>query len=284
MYRAHEGPTDVLSGVSDNFAEPFKRHGGKHDFGSSRGLYRFSCKYTFITSVSRILELTKAQKGSHILIPLLSVSSHQTVHAIARKSLSTTSSNLKPVILSDPSAWPKSVHSLSPRPDIFFSALGTTKAAAGSLEAQRAVDYDLNLALARAAKEAGVKVYVLISSAAVSKNSIFPYSKMKGELEEAIKEIGFLHTVIVKPGLLVGKRTESRPAEAILRSLAHAMGLVSKPWLMDWWAQDVDTIGNATVTAGLQCLEGKREKGVWEVGMSDIIKLGRTGWKGVKGD
>ena len=124
-----------------------------------------------------------------------------------------------------------------------------------------------------------MKVCVLISSAAVSPTSMFSYSKLKGELEEAIKGIGFPHTVIVKPGLLVGKRTESRPTEAVLRNLAHALGLISKPWLMDWWAQDVDTIGNASVAAAIQCLEGKRKKGVWEVGMGDIIRLGRTEWK-----
>ena len=214
---------------------------------------------------------------------MLSLSSRPIVHAIARKNLPATSPNLKPVIVSDSSAWPESVQSLSPRPDILFSALGTTKAAAGSTAAQRMVDHDLNLALARAARDAGVGVYVLISSAAVSKNSMFPYSKMKGELEEAVKEIGFPYTVIVKPGLLMGKRTDSRPAEALFRHLAYALGLISKRWLTDWWAQDVDIIGNATVAAGIQCLEGKREKGVWEVGMSDIIRLGRTEWKYGKG-
>jgi len=214
---------------------------------------------------------------------LLSLASHLTVHAIARKSLSTESSNLKPIIQPDSSTWAKSILLLSPTPDIFFSALGTTKAAAGSLEAQRAIDYDLNLALARAAKEAGVKVCVLISSAGVSKSSVFPYSKMKGELEESVRDIGFPYTVIVKPGLLVGKRTDSRPAEAVLRVIAQELGLISKRWLTDWWAQDVETIGNATVVAGVQCLEGKKEKGVWEVGMSDIIRMGRTEWKEGKG-
>lgn len=139
------------------------------------------------------------------------------------------------------------------------------------------------MALARAAKEAGVKVYVLISSAGVSKTSIFSYSKMKGELEESVKDIGFPYTVIVKPGLLLGKRTESRPAEAILRGIAQALGFINKTWFTDWWAQDVDTIGNATVVAGVACLEGKRQQGVWEVGMSDIIRMGRTEWKGGKG-
>lgn len=40
----------------------------------------------------------------------------------------------------------------------FFSALGTTRAQAGSLEAQRKIDFDLNLELAQKAKEGGVRV------------------------------------------------------------------------------------------------------------------------------
>ena len=167
---------------------------------------------------------------------------------------------------------------MTPAPNVFLSALGTTKAQAGSFEAQRKIDYDLNLSLAKAAKESGVKTYVLISSDAVSKTSRFPYSKMKAELEEAVKELGFQYTVILKPGLLVGRRTESRPSEAVFRGIAKSLSSISKG-LIDWWAQDVDVIGKAAVSAGMQCVEGKREEGVWIVSQSDIIKLGRTEWK-----
>ena len=111
---------------------------------------------------------------------------------------------------------------------------------------------------------------------------MFPYSKMKAELEEAVKELGFPYTVIVKPGLLVGVRQESRPAEAILANIARAMGAISKPGLKDWWAQDADVVGRAAVAAGMQCLEGKREEGVWLVGQSDILRLGKTDWKSEK--
>ena len=120
---------------------------------------------------------------------------------------------------------------------------------------------------------------MLISSAAVSTTSWFPYSKMKAEIEEAVKAIGFPYTVIVKPGLLLGKRQESRWAEGALQGVANLFGKVSKPRLADWWAQDVSEIGRAAVSVALQCAEGKREEGVWEVDQSEIIKLGRTEWK-----
>lgn len=40
---------------------------------------------------------------------------------------------------------------------MFVSCLGTQKAIVGSVEEQRKVDYDLNLKLAKAAKEQGVE-------------------------------------------------------------------------------------------------------------------------------
>lgn len=170
------------------------------------------------------------------------------------------------------------MRALSPPPSVFLSALGTTKAAAGSFEAQRKIDYDLNLALAKAAKESGVKVYVLISSDAVSTKSLVPYGRMKAELEEAVKAIGFPHTVILKPGLLLGTRQDSRPAEAMARKIAAGLGSISKS-LTDFWAQDADVIGKAAVAAGLQCVRGIREEGVWIVSQSDIVRMGRTEWR-----
>lgn len=98
---------------------------------------------------------------------------------------------------------------------------------------------------------------------------------MKAELEDAVKELGFPHTVIIKPGLLVGSRQDLRLAEAVLQTVAKGLAAISKSWLTEWWAQDTGVIGRAAVAAALQCSEGKREKGVWSVGQADIIQLGR---------
>ncbi|KAL9034076.1 MAG: hypothetical protein Q9214_007212 [Letrouitia sp. 1 TL-2023] len=219
--------------------------------------------------------------GSQILAALQGVSQKPTIHAVARRELPSPPPppTVKAVVEADSSKWPGLFNGLTPPPKAFFSALGTTRGQAGSFEAQRAIDYDLNLSLARAAKESGVETYVLISSAGVSTASPFPYPKMKAELEEAIKGLDFPHTVIVKPGLLVGKRSDTRLAEATLRYIAKGMGLVSKTWLTDWWAQDVDVIGRAAVGAGLMCTEGKRDKGVWIVDQKEIIRIGGKEYK-----
>lgn len=103
------------------------------------------------------------------------------------------------------------------------------------------------------------------------------YPKMKGELEEAVKALDFEHTVILRPGLLVGERQDSRPAEFVVRSIAKFAGALSNG-LKDFWAQDDEVVGRAAVSAGLEALKGEGPK-VWMVGQWDIVRLGRTEWK-----
>lgn len=138
----------------------------------------------------------------------------------------------------------------------------------------------MNVELARAAHDAGVKVYVLISSTGASKDSAIPYSRMKGEIEEDVKALNFDKTIILRPGLISGQRQESRPAEAVARFFAGIVGQVSSS-LKDSWAQDSDVIAKAAINAGLKALEGDVPTGsekVWVLDGSDIIRLGRTEW------
>jgi uncharacterized protein YbjT (DUF2867 family) len=175
-------------------------------------------------------------------------------------------------------AWP-ALFPKSPVPSLFFSALGTTKAQAGSVANQRKIDLDLNLALAKAAKEAGVQTYVLISSSGASATSRMPYTKMKGELEDSVKDLGFKHTVILRPGLIVGARKDSRALESGLTSIANVMGSISGNKLKDFWAQDAEVIARAAVNAGFQCNEGGKEDGLWLLTQADVVRLGRSEWK-----
>lgn len=132
--------------------------------------------------------------------------------------------------------------------------------------------------MAKAAKASGVKVFVLISSSGASATSMMGYPKMKGELEEAVKALDFEHTVILRPGLIVGAREGSRATEGVFQGVASFMGKFSTG-LKDVWAQDADVIGKAAISAGLKALDGGDVSKVWIVGQSDIVRLGRTEWK-----
>lgn len=168
--------------------------------------------------------------------------------------------------------------SLSPAPSVLFSALATTRAAAGSFENQYKLEHDLNIELAKAAKEAGTKTYVLISAGGANPHSFFAYPKMKGEIEEHVKELGFDHTIILRPGLIVGKREETRLAEGIFRTIATGLGHVHS-YLKDTWAQDADVIAKAAVSAAIKAEKGEVKDKVWIIGQKDIIRLGSQEWK-----
>jgi hypothetical protein len=108
------------------------------------------------------------------------------VHSLARRESASTDLKLHSLVTTEASEWASLLFSISPPPSIFFSALGTTRGAAGGVEGQRKIDLELNLSLAEAAKKSGVKVYVLISTGGANVNSFLAYSKMKGELEEGV--------------------------------------------------------------------------------------------------
>ena len=99
--------------------------------------------------------------------------------------------------------------------EYFFSCLGTTKSQAGSIEKQRSVDLDYQLEFARLAQKNGVHHYLLVSSPGASIDSSSAYLKMKGELDEKVKELDFASISIFKPSLIVGDRSDFRLGEKV---------------------------------------------------------------------
>ncbi|WP_294321596.1 NAD(P)H-binding protein [uncultured Chryseobacterium sp.] len=112
--------------------------------------------------------------------------------------------------------------------DVAFSCLGTTLKAAGSKEAQRKVDFDYQYEFAKVAKENNVEDYILVSSYGANPKSKIFYSRMKGELEDAVKKLHFTKITIFKPGMLERKDSD-RPGEVLgsrIIKFANRLGLL----------------------------------------------------------
>lgn len=219
------------------------------------------------------------KQGSHILTSLLSNNNVNRVDTISRRTpqvaTAAPQTKLTTFVSDDTSKWGAQLSALTPTPEIFMSAFGTTRANAGGFENQHKIEHGLNVELARAARDAGSKVYVLISSQGANKASNIPYSRMKGEIEEDVKALGFERTVILRPGLISGTREESRPLEAGIRFIAGWAGKLHSS-LKDGWAQEADVIGKAAVIAGLKALGGDVPEGsekVWLIEGKSIIAL-----------
>jgi uncharacterized protein YbjT (DUF2867 family) len=110
--------------------------------------------------------------------------------------------------------------------DTVICALGTTIKKAGSQEAFRKVDYEYPLMFARLALETGARHFLLVSSAGANATSRVFYSRVKGEIEAAISNLGYPALSIFRPSLLLGHRTEFRLGELISQKVLGSISFL----------------------------------------------------------
>ena len=165
--------------------------------------------------------------GKDLLQALLEDARYTEVVAFARRALGVQHEKLREhtIDFDAPATWQELV-----KGDILFSTLGTSLKQAGSKEAQRHIDYDYQLAFAKAARANGVKSLVLLSSiGADSKSSIF-YLRLKGELDDAVQGLGFDSLTIVRPPSLIRAKSKRFGETASVKFLqaANAIGLAKR--------------------------------------------------------
>lgn len=113
-----------------------------------------------------------------------------------------------------------------------FCCLGTTIKKAGSKEQFKKVDYVFPLALAQCAAKAGAAHFLVVTAMGANASSFFFYNNVKGELEEQLATIKDIKTIsVVRPSLLLGKRTEKRTGESIGIIIAEGLNTVFKTGL-----------------------------------------------------
>jgi hypothetical protein len=165
--------------------------------------------------------------GSQILATVVASDAFSSVKTISRRLPKNKSPKLQSIEESDTSKWGSMISTLVPSPSLVFNAVGTTKAAAGSIKNQWKIDHDLCVENARAAKEAGVRTYVYISSGG-TRSLLWgwvPYSKMKVGVEDAIKELEFENAIILRPGMIIGRENSKAP---ILEKLVERLKSVGQ--------------------------------------------------------
>lgn len=155
--------------------------------------------------------------GGLLLKRLLAAPQYERVMAVTRRRLVIEDTKLRQIAL-DFDTLDTALAGIE-RVDDAFCALGTTIRKAGSEGEFRKVDHDYVLAFARAAKQAGARRFLLVSAIGANSRSRIFYSRVKGETEEAVAALGFPAFHVFRPGLLLGARSERRPAEAVFMAL-----------------------------------------------------------------
>jgi uncharacterized protein YbjT (DUF2867 family) len=125
--------------------------------------------------------------------------------AISRREVKLPNGARMEMRLAKPAQWGEVIARLDL--DILVCALGTTWDRAGRDEAKfREVDERLVLAVAQAAKDAGVRHFIFISSAGANPLSKTFYLRVKGEVEKTLIKLRFTRLDILRPGLIRGRR------------------------------------------------------------------------------
>jgi uncharacterized protein YbjT (DUF2867 family) len=91
------------------------------------------------------------------------------------------------------------------------------------------VDFDDSLAAARLGRERGAAHFLLVSARGADPRSPFFYYRVKGELEEAVKALGYPSLTIARPSLLLGERDEFRVGEELAKRLGWLLPRASRP-------------------------------------------------------
>ncbi len=185
--------------------------------------------------------------GTQLVELLLRDKRFEKVVVFARKDLGKTDPGLvvHTVDFDQPEKWSHLVEG-----DILFSAMGTTISKAKTKASQYRVDYLYQYQTAQSAIVNGVKTLVLVSSAGASEHSKIFYSRMKGELERDVRELGFSRLVIVQPSILDGERPEKRAAEQFSIQMMHLLKYI--PGISKYRPIPAQTVAKAMINLGIR--------------------------------
>lgn len=162
--------------------------------------------------------------GRELMVRLLDDPALASVISLGRRAPAVTHPKLRALTV-DFAALPA-----LPAVDEVYIALGTTIKVAGSEAAFRAVDLDAVVAVAQAARVAGAGRCGIVGAMGPDVNSRVFYNRVKGEMEAAVKAIGYPCLVIARPSLLTGDRESlGQPGRSGERMAQLAMKL---DWLI----------------------------------------------------
>ncbi|WP_046245856.1 NAD-dependent epimerase/dehydratase family protein [Hymenobacter terrenus] len=150
--------------------------------------------------------------GSHLLPLLLQSERYSKVIVVGRKSLPMLHPKLTQVVTDLDRLEDVRLQLIA---DDIFCCLGTTMRQAGSKEAFYKVDFLYVVTLAAITASNFASQFLVISSLGADAESRIYYSRVKGEMEAAVRQTAFRAIHIFRPSLLLGEREQPRIGERL---------------------------------------------------------------------
>jgi uncharacterized protein YbjT (DUF2867 family) len=208
--------------------------------------------------------------GRALLARLLSADRPQRVVVVARKPLPAAVARdpRLTVLVGDKAAVVGEAGAI----DRVYIALGTTIKVAGSQAAFRAVDLDLVVAIARAARQAGARGLAVVSALGADRSSRVFYNRVKAEMEESVTALGYESVVLARPSLLLGDRASlGQPTRAGEVWAARLLGP-----LLPLVPAGVRPIAAPVVAAAMVAALDQAKPGTRVLSSADLQRLGRA--------
>jgi len=156
--------------------------------------------------------------GSRLLQLLINDNYFETIKVLVRKPLVTDNPKVivRVIDFLDTDSFRKEISGSN----AVFCAVGTTqKKVKGDKKAYYKVDYDIPVNSAKFCKETDCPIFLLVSSVGADSKSNNFYLKLKGEVEDTLKEMNIPSVSVFRPSMLLGKRVEFRFGEIIAKAV-----------------------------------------------------------------
>ena len=191
--------------------------------------------------------------GSALLTLLLADARYGCVKVLARRPLGLAHPKLEELLLDD--TGPVLLGAKLAADDV-FCCLGTTQKKAGSRAAFERVYYHLVLEVARAALAQGAQQFLVVSSVGASLKAGSFYLRVKARMEQAVLDLGYGSTHVLRPSLLIAARSESRPGEWLAQKIAPLIDPLLQGKLAIYRTVRADEVAEAMLTLALRKLPG----------------------------
>lgn len=201
--------------------------------------------------------------GSKLIKEIIDTEDFSEVVLLNRRSVNIDNKKVRQVIV-DFDDLGKSAAKISG--DIIFSCLGTTKSKTPNPADYRKIDFEFPLTTAKIGIANGVQQFHVVTSLGADPNSSSPYLKLKGEIENELKNLPFKSLHIYQPSFLTGHRQEQRFAEKILGPLMSLIEPFFFGKLSQYKSIEAKTVAKAMVNQSL-----KNQTGIYTY-PSNIIK------------
>ena len=143
-----------------------------------------------------------------------------------------------------------------PASDHVFCTLGTTIHKARTRDQFYKVDFTYVHELAKRAVEGGATKFLLVSSIGASARSRVFYSRVKGEVEQALRGLPYQGLQVFRPSFLTGERTEERFGERMGTILFRALSPLMFGGLRRYRPIAAQTVAQAMIWIANQELHG----------------------------